>query len=91
MKKLKKIFLYTYRILLFVAIIAAITALFSKGFFLLLKTVASIYLPYSAWFVFFLILSGGIWAIVTEINDQKESKKQLTTLAEVESPNFNKN
>ncbi|MBR5471208.1 MAG: hypothetical protein IKU81_03695 [Oscillibacter sp.] len=88
MKKLKKIFLYTYRILLFVAIIAAITALFSKVFFLLLKTVASIYLPYSAWFVFFLILSGGIWAIVTEINGQKERKKQLATLAEVESPNF---
>ena len=88
MKNIKKVILYTYRILLFLAIIGVITWLLARIFFFLFKQIASIYLPYSAWLVFILLCAAGVWAMVSEAKSQRDTRRKQAEWEKMEHPDF---
>lgn len=88
MKRILKIFLWAYRILMLFAIGFAITAPFAWLFFFIFKKLALIYPPYSAWLVFALFFAAGIWSMVSNIRSQKEAKKNQAELDNMQQPDF---
>lgn len=76
MKKLRKLLLYTYRTLIILALSTATITLLARLFFFIMKKIALIYPPYTAWLVYILFFAAGIWAILSEVKSQRETKKQ---------------
>ena len=87
-KRILKILLWTYRVLMLFAVGFAILAPFAWLFFFILKKLTLIYLPYSAWLVFILFCAAGIWSIVSEVRSQKETKKIQSELDNTQQQDF---
>lgn len=96
MKKVRKIALYTYRVLLFLVLfLSAFLVVFLPPFLLLchvilflMEKLALLCPPYSVWGVFVLMFVGGIWAIVSESRLQREAKRAQAERKEMERLDF---
>ena len=92
MKNFRKAVLYTYRTLLFLSLSGIVVVgggiLLGRILMIPLKLLIPLYLPYSAWAVFLLVVAGGIWPVVSETKSQRESKRELAKRVETEHPDF---
>lgn len=88
MKRILKIFLWTYRILMLFVVGFVIFSPFAWLFFFILKKLALLYLPYSAWLVFILFCAAGIWSMVSNVRSQKEAKKKQAEFDNMQQPDF---
>lgn len=88
MKKAGKIALYTYRVLLALAILAAGGELLACILFFLLKPLVLLYPPYSAWAVIALFFVVGIWVTVAGIRSQRKHRKEQEERAKIKRPDF---
>lgn len=68
--------LWIYRIGVGMALLAGLCKLIWEIIFFLLKQITLLYLPYSAWLVGAVFLGLGVWAMVSEIRQNKQAKQE---------------